>query len=79
MVNVRFDPVLFSLELPLFLVVLISVFVGLLTGVFYSWKSSWGWHNRVKALRRQKSLLEAELSQKGANKSRELPNQHHMV
>ena len=67
---VDFAPLPYLIEMPLFLVILASVFLGLLIGGTASWLGQGRWRRKARELGRRERQLEAEL---GALKTRAGP------
>lgn len=70
-VEISLDPFPFDIDVPLFMVVLVSVLIGLLAGGFSAWRSGRHWRQNARQLRRHNALLETEISARRDRTARE--------
>lgn len=61
-VTVRFDPLPFAIDMPLYAVGLIGIFIGLLSGGIMTWLRGGRWRKLARERQHDKEQLERELA-----------------
>lgn len=61
-VSVRFDPLPFAIDLPLYAVALIGIFIGLVSGGIMTWLRGGRWRKLARERQHDKEQLERELA-----------------